>query len=184
MSWPALVKGNLLQPSSASTRESENCWPGLWLPWIICCNSGYSQLCFCDAAHSFDQRSPSGAQWTVKNPRDSVEKLSPKESIEGANTVPRGSVRAPKGFSEGKLVTAKPRILCTFAKPNQHKQWAAHSLNMSCLLWQSKLVWLEVIRTPLLPPLVQKPFNLIHSIVSWEPTNWWCHKFCTLASMN
>ena len=36
MSWPALDEGNLLQPSSASTMESENCWPGLWLPWIIC----------------------------------------------------------------------------------------------------------------------------------------------------
>ena len=42
MSWKNLDKDNLLQPSSASTRESENCWPGLWLPWIICCNSGYS----------------------------------------------------------------------------------------------------------------------------------------------
>ena len=28
-------------------------------------------------------------------------KLSPKESVKGANTVLRGSVRAPKGFSEG-----------------------------------------------------------------------------------
>ena len=31
MSWPALDKGNLLQPSSASTRERGNSWPGLWL---------------------------------------------------------------------------------------------------------------------------------------------------------
>ena len=38
---------------------------------------------------------------TVENPRGSVEKLSPKESVEGADTVLRGSVRAPKGFSEG-----------------------------------------------------------------------------------
>ena len=30
-----------------------------------------------------------------------MEKLSPKESVEGADTVLRGSVRAPKGFSEG-----------------------------------------------------------------------------------
>ena len=30
-----------------------------------------------------------------------MEKLSPKESVKGTNTVLRGSVRAPKGFSEG-----------------------------------------------------------------------------------
>ena len=30
MSWPLLDKGNLLQPSSVSTRESENSWTGLW----------------------------------------------------------------------------------------------------------------------------------------------------------
>ena len=35
MSWPALDKGNLFQPSSASTRESEKSWPGLWLPWLL-----------------------------------------------------------------------------------------------------------------------------------------------------
>ena len=38
-----------------------------------------------------------------------MEKLSPKESVEGADTVLRGSVRAPKGFSEGKAEAAKPR---------------------------------------------------------------------------
>ena len=31
-----------------------------------------------------------------------MEKLSTKESFEGANTVLRGSVRAPRGFSKGK----------------------------------------------------------------------------------
>ena len=46
---------------------------------------------------------------TVENPRGSVEKLSPKECVEGADTVLRGSVRAPKGFSEGKAEAAKPR---------------------------------------------------------------------------
>ena len=35
MSWPALNKGNLLQPSSASTRESENSWQGLWLQCLL-----------------------------------------------------------------------------------------------------------------------------------------------------
>ena len=35
MSWPALDKGNLLQPSSASTRESENSWPKLWPPCFL-----------------------------------------------------------------------------------------------------------------------------------------------------
>ena len=37
---------------------------------------------------------------TVENPRGSVEKLSPKESVEGADTVLRGSVRAPEGLPE------------------------------------------------------------------------------------
>ena len=36
-----------------------------------------------------------------------MEKLSPKESVKGADTVLRGSVRAPKGFSEGKPEGAK-----------------------------------------------------------------------------
>ena len=38
-----------------------------------------------------------------------MEKLSPKESVEGADTVLRGSVRATEGFSEGKPEAAKPR---------------------------------------------------------------------------
>ena len=46
---------------------------------------------------------------TVENPRGSVEKLSPKESVEGADTVLRGSVRASEGFSEGKPEAAKSR---------------------------------------------------------------------------
>ena len=33
----------------------------------------------------------------------------PKESVEGDDTVLRGSVRAPEGFSEGKPEAAKPR---------------------------------------------------------------------------
>ena len=35
--------------------------------------------------------------------------LSPKESVEGADTVLRGSVRAPEGFSKGKPEAANPR---------------------------------------------------------------------------
>ena len=46
---------------------------------------------------------------TVENPRGCVEKLSPKESVEGADTVIRGSVRAPEGFSESKPKAAKLR---------------------------------------------------------------------------
>ena len=46
---------------------------------------------------------------TVENPRGSVEKLSPRESVVSANTVLRGSVRAPEGFSKGKPEAAKPR---------------------------------------------------------------------------
>ena len=41
-----------------------------------------------------------------------MEKLSPKESVEGAHTVLRGSVRAPKRFSEGKPKVAKLRGRC------------------------------------------------------------------------
>ena len=33
----------------------------------------------------------------------------PKESVKGDDTVLRGSVRAPKGFSEGKPEASKPR---------------------------------------------------------------------------
>ena len=45
----------------------------------------------------------------VENPKDSVEKLSPKESVKGAITMLRGSVRAPERFSQGKPEAAKPR---------------------------------------------------------------------------
>ena len=45
---------------------------------------------------------------TLENPKGSVAKLSPKESVEGGNTVIRGSVRAPEGFSEGKPKGAQP----------------------------------------------------------------------------
>ena len=45
---------------------------------------------------------------TVENPRGSVEKLSPKKSVEGTDTVLSGSVRAPKGFSEGKPEGVQP----------------------------------------------------------------------------
>ena len=38
-----------------------------------------------------------------------MEKMFPKESVEGADTVVRGSVRAPEGFSESKPEAAKPR---------------------------------------------------------------------------
>ena len=38
-----------------------------------------------------------------------MEKLFPKESFYGADTVLRGSVRAPEGYSEGKPAAAKPR---------------------------------------------------------------------------
>ena len=45
---------------------------------------------------------------TVENPSGSVEKLYSKESVEGDDTALRGSVKAPKGFSEGKPEAAKP----------------------------------------------------------------------------
>ena len=37
---------------------------------------------------------------TLENLRGSVEKLSPKECVEGAHTVLKVSVRAPEGFSD------------------------------------------------------------------------------------
>ena len=47
---------------------------------------------------------------TVENPRGSAEKLSPKENVKGADTVLSGSVRAAKGFSEGKPEVLQPRV--------------------------------------------------------------------------
>ena len=46
---------------------------------------------------------------TIENPRGSVKKLSPKESVEGGNTALRGSVSAPKGFYEVNPEAEKPR---------------------------------------------------------------------------
>ena len=39
-----------------------------------------------------------------------MKKLSPKESVEGADTVLRGSVRAPEGLSKGKPEVLQPRV--------------------------------------------------------------------------
>ena len=38
-----------------------------------------------------------------------MQKLSPRESVKGDNTVLRGSVKVPKVFSKGKPEAAKPR---------------------------------------------------------------------------
>ena len=46
---------------------------------------------------------PGSFKETVENPRGSV------EGVQGAATVPRGSVRTPKGFSKGKPKAAKPK---------------------------------------------------------------------------
>ena len=46
---------------------------------------------------------------TVENLRDSVEKLSHKESGEGGDTALRGCVRAPERYYEGKPKAKKPR---------------------------------------------------------------------------
>ena len=53
--------------------------------------------CRCRWAYSFGI----GEVWWLNCP--------PKESVEGDDTVLRGSVRAPKGFSKGKPEAAKPR---------------------------------------------------------------------------
>ena len=47
---------------------------------------------------------------SVENPRGSVEKMSHKESVESGDTALRGSVRAPKGFSQGQPKASKPRV--------------------------------------------------------------------------
>ena len=51
---------------------------------------------------------------TVENPRGSVEKLSPKESVEGADTVLRGSVRTPEGSIHHETSKAFPQIFILF----------------------------------------------------------------------
>ena len=66
---------------------------------------------------------PTCMKATVENPRSTVEKLSPKASVEGKDTVLRGSVRAPKGFSEGKPEAAKPRGLRPLGEV-----WASHTV--------------------------------------------------------
>ena len=73
-----------------------------------------------------------------------MEKLSPNESVEGANTVLRGSVRAPEGFSEGKPKAAKPRG----RSPEGHLFTSAPWIFNSCsdyqfheVYWEMKLVF-------------------------------------------
>ena len=44
MSWPALDKGNLFQPSLASHKKSETSWPGLWL-WCLLRSLGNASIC-------------------------------------------------------------------------------------------------------------------------------------------
>ena len=61
------------------------CWPLQTISWPVCVKA------------------------TVENPKCSVEKLSPKESVKSGNTALRDHVRAPEGFSEGKPEAAKPR---------------------------------------------------------------------------
>ena len=70
---------------------------------------------------------------TVENPRGSVEKLSPKESVEGADTVLRGSVRAPKGVSEGKPEAA-PKVLEPRVYPRKILREPSHFTKGKCEL--------------------------------------------------
>ena len=51
-----------------------------------------------------------GLKTTVENPRGSVEKLSSKESVEGAHTVQRGSVRAPEENPKGALTLPRSTV--------------------------------------------------------------------------
>ena len=53
---------------------------------------------------------------TVENLRGSVEKLFPKESVEGADTVLRGSVRAPEALSLGDRYSTLPQGFSTVAQ--------------------------------------------------------------------
>ena len=46
----------------------------------------------------------------VENLRGSVEKWSPKESVEGPDTVLRGSVRAPEENHEGTLTLTRSTV--------------------------------------------------------------------------
>ena len=84
---------------------------------------------------------------TVENSRGSVEKLSPKESVEGGNTKLRGSVRAPKRFSEGKPQAAKqrgrsPRGFAAFCLPKENPK-GARTLSCSAV-WANEVSLLTV----------------------------------------
>ena len=62
---------------------------------------------------------------TGENPRGSLEKKSPKESVEGADTVLRSSVWAPEGFSLGQIRGCKteralPRGFAAKGLPKQN----------------------------------------------------------------
>ena len=48
----------------------------------------------------------------------------PKESVKGDDTVLRGSVRAPEGFSEGKAEAAKPRGAAPEGLPEENPEGA------------------------------------------------------------
>ena len=68
---------------------------------------------------------------TDQNLRGSVEKLSPKESVKGADTVLRGSLRDPEGFSE-----EKPKVLQLMVCPHTAPQ---HSVGTQGILLRGQL---------------------------------------------
>ena len=70
---------------------------------------------------------------SVENPRGSVEKRSPKESVQGADNVLRGSGGLPRDFSR-----ANPRL--------QNRGGTAPEIFISCsdyheVYWQMKIVF-------------------------------------------
>ena len=78
---------------------------------------------------------------TVENPRGSVEKLPPKHSVEGPDTVLRGSVRAPKGFSEGKPKAAKPRGRSTRGFAQEKSPGSPHTDPQHSVGSRGTLLW-------------------------------------------
>ena len=96
-----------------------------------------------------------------------MEILSPKESVEGGDTVLRGSVRASQGFSEGlpegtllrgQLFHCAPRIL------NSCSDYQIHDV-----YWQIKLFFRQSLRTfPCLSDFgLQKPKKMWPRVAPW-----------------
>ena len=68
-------------------------------------------------------------------------KLSPKENVEGASTVLKGSVKAPKGFFRGQTQGCKteraqpPRVFAAEGLPEENPEGAICTTGLTGILW-------------------------------------------------